>query len=140
MVEPEAGAPDVSPNVSSDVSPWTVIDVLFTVATFLGGSFLAGVTAMVLLMVYSMRGHGPFDASRMIEMMTSDARLLLPVQLVSSAMVVGFVFLTARVKYKQSFASALQWRPPKANVAGMFLGLGVALAILSQLVPVLFPT
>jgi membrane protease YdiL (CAAX protease family) len=121
-----------------DGAPWGLLDLIFTLMVVVGSLVFAQVAAMIVIFAFSLAGPG-FHASGMASLLANDARFLMPVQLVSDLIVVAFVLIMAHVKYDISFARSLQWREPFQH-AGLFLALGVGMAVLSQLVPVLFPT
>jgi membrane protease YdiL (CAAX protease family) len=141
-LQPELAPP--GPPEDPPSPPWDVLDLVFTLTVIIGSLFLVGVGGMLLTTIYSMMTYsiasGPqAHASDAAKMLTSDARLLLPVQLLADIIVVAFVFLTARVKYKRGFLDAIQWREPGWN-AGLFVAAGVVLAIAAQFLPMLFPS
>ncbi len=134
-------SPESNPSATADGSdnrgaPWNFLDLVFTLMIVLGSLFLAEglLAAAVAMRVAAAGGAG----ARITELL-SEARFQLPVQFVAYAVTVWSVALTARVKYKRSLGEALQWRSLGANT-WMFLPAGVALALVSQLIPALFPS
>ena len=120
-------------------APWDLLDLVFTLTVIIGSLFLVGVGGMILAAIFSLASGPQAHPSAAAKLLTSDARLLLPVQLVADLIVVAFVFITARVKYKRGLLDAIQWRAPAWN-AGFFLAAGVVLAIVAQFLPMLFPS
>jgi membrane protease YdiL (CAAX protease family) len=101
----------------------------------LGSLFLAEALMAAALAMHVAVSH---TGTRVSELL-SEVRFQLPVQFVSYAITVWSVLLTARVKYKRSLGEALQWRTLGSSTWA-FLPAGVALALVSQLIPVLFPS
>jgi membrane protease YdiL (CAAX protease family) len=134
---PEPLAPPPTPGPAP--APWEFIDLVFTLSVIIGSLFLVGVGGMLMMAIYSLASGPHAHPSGAAKMLTSDARLLLPVQLLADAIVLLFVFLTARVKYKRGLLDAIQWRAPAWN-AGLFLAAGVVLAVAAQFLPMLFPS
>jgi membrane protease YdiL (CAAX protease family) len=138
-------APEENPSATADGSdktgaPWDFLDLVFTLMIVLGSLFMAeglmaaGLAAFLAMHVASSGHTGP----RVSELL-SEVRFQLPVQFVSYALTVWFVQLTARVKYQRSLGEALQWRTVGPST-WTFLPAGVVLALVSQLIPVLFPS
>jgi membrane protease YdiL (CAAX protease family) len=137
--EPTSEAPiDPSPPIpttAKENAPWDFLDLVFTFMIVLGSLFLAEALMAAALAVHvAGNPHGP----RVTELL-SEVRFQLPVQFVSYALTVWFVLMTARVKYDYSLGEALQWRS-LGSATWNFIPAGVALALVSQLIPVLFPT
>ena len=137
-------APEENPSATADGTdktgaPWDFLDLVFTLMIVLGSLFLAealmaaGLAAFVAMHVAA--GH----AGPRVSDLLSEVRFQLPVQFVSYALTVWFVLLTARMKYKRSLGEALQWRTLGPSTWA-FLPAGVVLALVSQLIPVLFPS
>ena len=68
-----------------------------------------------------------------------DVRFILPVQMLTFLLTIGFVYFMIAVRYQAPFWTALHWHPV-GQQAPLFLMAGVALAFASQLVPLLFPS
>jgi membrane protease YdiL (CAAX protease family) len=125
----------IPPDLPAPGPPWNFLDLAFTLLIVLGTLFVAE-AAMAAAVAMHMRAVG--DAGRVADKLP-DVRYQLPVQFVSYALTVWSVMLTARIKYRRSFAEALEWRT-LGPMTWQFIPAGVALALVSQLVPLLFPS
>jgi uncharacterized protein len=132
--EPSPAIPPILP-IPPSGAQWNLLDLLFTLMIVLGSLFLAEALLAVALAV---RAAGSSGGPHVVDQL-SELRFQLPVQLFSYALTVWSVMLTARVKYKQSLGEALQWRS-LGQSTWAYLTAGVALALVSQLIPLLFPS
>ena len=64
---------------------------------------------------------------------------LLALQSVFYAFVLGWVYLLARIHHQQPFWRSLGWHKPSGKQASMFLGGGVLLALMVNLIPPILP-
>jgi membrane protease YdiL (CAAX protease family) len=120
-------------------APWDFLDLVFTLMIVLGSLFLCEALLATALAVHVAMQVNINPAAPRVTDLLSEVRFQLPVQFVSYAFTVWFVLMTARVKYQRSLLEALQWRT-MGERTWQFLPAGVALALVSQLIPLMFPS
>lgn len=132
---PFAPGPDAAPRaLTTQAEIWTLRDLLL----FLGFGLVSLLAAnLVVIAAYALLNawegwHMTRGALR------TNPYLLLTLQTVFYAFILGFIYLLVAIKYRQPFWRALGWRNPTGRQAlGYLLGGGVMMAVIRVAPPVL---
>lgn len=120
----EAAGSVAPPLAGADVPPWSGWDVVLIVFTFV----LALIAASAVGIGLAYRRHLPLDH------LATDARFVVPLQIVGYLATLGAMYLIARYSYHRRFWRAVQWNWPRARLACALLVVGAPLALVLQTV------
>jgi uncharacterized protein len=136
--EPEIVLPELHADVRPSIDlgqqwpAWSGWDILLiTVITISSIFVLSGVAMAVAAVLPSFRGVPLTELAR-------DARIIVPVQVVAYAIVIGLMALVVRRGYQRRFWRDIEWNFPHGNWY-WFIGAGIALAIVVQLSSAVLP-
>jgi hypothetical protein len=136
--EPEIVLPELHPDVRPSIDlrqqwpAWSGWDILLIAAITIFSIFvLSGVAMAVAAVLPSFRGVPITDLAR-------DARIIVPVQIVAYAIVIGLMALIVRRGYQRRFWRDIEWNFPHGNWY-WFVAAGIALAIFVQLSSAVLP-
>lgn len=140
--EPEITLPELHAEPQPDLRPsidlhshwpsWSGWDILLVAVITIASIFvLSGVAMAIAAALPSFRGVPITDLAR-------DARIIVPVQVVAYAIVIGLMALVVRRGYQRRFWRDIEWNFPHADWY-WFLAAGVGLAIIVQLASAVLP-
>src|SRR5262249_13621721 len=114
--------------ISTDENPvFNLVDVFLIVLVALGSMIVCfAVTFAIYFTLHPWRGVDP-------KAVAYNAFLVIPVQVVSYILTVGFMVFIVWQRYRADFLQAVRWNMPTAKRAWAALAGGVGLAFASQL-------
>ena len=132
----------IAANASGEDPPWTGWDVLLLVVVFFLIVNILGAAALVFVGALHLFGYSLSQLLHNhseLDRLSHDLRVLLPVQLVSYALLLMLMFWVVRMRGQQGFLESVRWRWPHGRWPGYLIAgaiLAVAVQLLSSLLPI----
>jgi len=134
--------PGPAANASGENPPWTGWDVLLLVVVFFLIVNILGAAALVFVGALHLFGYSLnqiLHNHNELDKLSHDLRVLLPVQLLSYALLLMLMVWVARARGQQGFLESVRWRWPYGRWPGYLIAgaiLAVAVQVLSSLLPI----
>jgi hypothetical protein len=132
--EPVPALGDIAP-LAQEVPPAPsevdLIDVLLIAIAALGALFLVGtLAAAAYIMSHRSLGMNP---KVLQEALGRNAFFIVPTQLVTYLVIIGFMAILVRIRHRNSLLQAVHWNPPSRRYFVNALMVGAALALVSDI-------